>query len=103
MKKEEFNMNRLRGCNTITVDVLIVGGGGAGLMAAIEASKTVSNIAVVMKGCGSTSISSGGLAAVGPWHTEGDSKEIHFKGSFIILWKWDNSLCPVQGAVSRVP
>ena len=50
-------------------DVLVIGGGGAGAMAAYEASKHGANVTVVLKGrpqrCGSTITAPGAIAGVG--------------------------------------
>ena len=63
-------------------DVLVIGGGGAGAMAALKASDNGSKVCIVVKGglnkCGSTPMAMGAASAVGPWHSPGDSKEIHF-------------------------
>jgi len=64
-------------------DVLVIGGGGAGAMAAYEASKHGVTVAVTLKGrpqrCGSTIMAPGAVAGVGDWHVEGDSRDLHFK------------------------
>jgi len=63
-------------------DVLVVGGGGAGLRAAIEASNAGASVAIVLKGrlgsSGATHMAIGAMAGVGPWHEVNDSKDIHF-------------------------
>ncbi|NQU15179.1 MAG: FAD-binding protein [Desulfobacteraceae bacterium] len=73
-------------------DVLVIGGGGAGAMAAYEASKYGANVMIVLKGrpqrCGSTITAPGAIAGVGDWHVPGDSPDIHFMdtikgGSFL--------------------
>ncbi|MFQ5710825.1 MAG: FAD-binding protein [Candidatus Geothermarchaeales archaeon] len=66
------------GIKTVESDVLVVGGGGAGYMAAIEASRSGLTTTLAIKGCGSTPMALGALAGVGPWHVEGDSKHLHF-------------------------
>jgi len=67
----------------VETDVLVIGGGGAAGMAAIEASKKTSYVAVAVKGkfgkSGATPMAVGAAAAVGPWHHPGDSKETHLK------------------------
>lgn len=66
-----------------SVDVLVVGGGAAGMMAAYEASKHRVSVAVVSKGrlerSGSTVMAPGAIAGVGPWHAPGDSPDVHFR------------------------
>lgn len=65
-------------------DVLIIGSGGAGLMAAYEAAKHGVRVAVVNKGpiqhTGATIMANGSMAAVGKaWKLPNDSKEMHFR------------------------
>lgn len=65
-------------------DVLVVGSGGAGLMAACEAAKNKVRVAIVNKGyaqhTGATIMAPGAMAVVGEgWKTEQDSKELHFQ------------------------
>lgn len=65
-------------------DVLIVGGGGAGLMAAHEAAKQSVSVAVVNKGkvqrTGATIMAPGAIAAVDErWKVPEDSKGTHIK------------------------
>ena len=63
-------------------DVLVIGGGGAGAMAAYEASKHGVTVTMVLKGLpqrsGSTIMAPGAIAGAGDWHVEGDSKDVHF-------------------------
>ncbi|MEL7567289.1 MAG: FAD-dependent oxidoreductase [Dehalobacterium sp.] len=63
-------------------DVLVIGGGAAGAMAAYEASKHGVKVTMVLKGrpqrCGSTIMAPGAIAGVGDWGKPGDSKEVHF-------------------------
>jgi len=63
-------------------DVLIIGGGGAGAMAAYEASKHGVRVAMALKGlpqrCGNTVLAPGAIAAVGDWHLPADSQDLHF-------------------------
>jgi succinate dehydrogenase/fumarate reductase flavoprotein subunit len=63
-------------------DVLVIGGGGSGAMAAYEASKHGASVMMVLKGrpqrCGSTITAPGAIAGVGDWHVPGDSPDIHF-------------------------
>lgn len=65
-------------------DVLVVGGGGAGLMAAYSASKHDVKVALVNKGkvqrTGVTIMAPGAIAAVDDrWKKEGDSKPLHLQ------------------------
>jgi len=61
---------------TVESDVLVIGGGGAGLMAAIKAE---CNVVIAVKGVGATVMAPGGVAGVGSWCKTGDSKDLHFK------------------------
>lgn len=67
----------------VNTDVLVIGGGGAAGMAAIEAAKKVNYVAVAVKGkfgkSGATPMAVGAAAAVGPWRHPEDSKETHLK------------------------
>ena len=64
------------------MDILGMGGGGAGAYAAYEASKRGGSIALVAKGflgrSGSTPMALGAIAGVGPWKQPQDSKDVHF-------------------------
>lgn len=73
-------------------DVLVIGGGGAGTMAAYEASKHGAKVALVLKNSlqrgGSTIMAPGAIAGVGDWKLPDDSKDVHFSdtvkgGSFL--------------------
>jgi fumarate reductase (CoM/CoB) subunit A len=65
----------------IETDVLVIGGGGAALRAALEAVEAGISVALILKGyvggSGATPMAMGAAAAVGPWREEGDSEEIH--------------------------
>ncbi|MCX8192082.1 MAG: FAD-dependent oxidoreductase, partial [Nitrososphaerales archaeon] len=65
----------------VWLDVLIIGGGAAGLRAAIEAKKVVDRVALVCKGSagrsGATVVSEGGISAA--LNSQGDDPEEHFK------------------------
>ena len=68
----------------IRCDVLIIGGGGAGAMAAYEASKYKVHVAIVSKGrlqrSGNTIMAPGAIAGIKEeWAETGDSMELHFK------------------------
>jgi len=66
----------------LELDVLVIGGGGAGAMAALKASEIGTKVCIVVKGklgkCGSTPMAMGAASAVGPWHSPKDNKDIHF-------------------------
>lgn len=69
-------------------DVLIIGGGGAGLMAAHEAAKQNVSVAVVNKGkvqrTGATIMAPGAIAAVDErWKVPEDSREIHIRDTIV--------------------
>lgn len=64
-------------------DVLVVGGGGAGLMAACGAALNNASVMVAVKGrvqrSGATVMAPGAISAVDDrWKKEGDSRELHF-------------------------
>lgn len=68
----------------IQCDVLVIGGGGAGLMAGYEAAKHNVRVAVVNKGkvqrTGATIMAPGAISAVDDrWKEEGDSQELHIE------------------------
>lgn len=65
-------------------DVLVIGGGGAGLMAACQAAAKNVQVAIVNKGyvrhTGATIMANGSAAMVGDaWKTPGDSRELHLR------------------------
>lgn len=68
---------------TVETDVLIVGGGAAGAMAAYEASKYGVKVTMVLKGrpqrSGNTVMAPGAIAGAGDWRVPGDSKDVHFR------------------------
>lgn len=73
----------LKTIQTITTDVLVIGGGGAGLRAAIEAKKHDLDVLLISKsrvGYGNnTAISGGAFAAATHWGEPKDNPEEHFK------------------------
>ncbi|MFQ5826557.1 MAG: FAD-binding protein [Dehalococcoidia bacterium] len=73
---------KLRPAETLSADVLIIGSGGAGLRAAIEARRQGADVLLVSKsraGYGNnTAIARGGFAALGLGAAE-DSPEVHFR------------------------
>lgn len=67
--------------NRFQTDVLVIGSGGAGLMAAYEATKHTSKVSIVNKGkmlrTGSTVMAPGGISGVDDrWKMKEDSKEL---------------------------
>ncbi len=68
---------------TLETDILVIGGGAAGAFAALGASKLGGDTCLAVKGyfgkSGATPMAPGAVAAVGPWHSPGDSKELHFQ------------------------
>ncbi len=68
--------------DTIEADVLVIGGGGAGCRAAIEAHDHGSAVLMAVKGklgnSGCT-LNVGTSAAVGPWAAEGDSDDVSLR------------------------
>ncbi len=99
----------LQTTQTITTDVLVIGSGGAGLRAAIEAKKHDLNVLLISKarvGYGSnTAISGGAFAAATGWREPKDNPEEHFKdtvkaGCFINNQRLVNVM--VRGAEQQV-
>ena len=69
--------------NNVLTDALVIGGGGAGLRAAIEARKSGASVLIVSKtrvgyGC-NTAISAGGIAAAVSWADNRDNSQIHLQ------------------------
>src|SRR6059036_1134385 len=81
--------------DTLTYDVLVIGAGGAGLRAAIEASAAGVRVALVCKsllGKAHTVMAEGGIAAALAHMDPQDGWETHFKdtmkgGSFLNHWR----------------
>ena len=73
----------LKTAQVINTDVLAIGGGGAGLRAAIEARKYGLSVLLVSESRvgfrNNTAISGAGFAAVGIWKGHGDSPEAHLR------------------------
>ena len=77
----------LKSPQTIDTDVLILGSGGAGLRAAVEARKHGVRVLLISKsriGMGNNTAMSGtGIAAGTGWREPADSPEVHFKDTII--------------------
>jgi succinate dehydrogenase/fumarate reductase flavoprotein subunit len=69
--------------NTLVTDILVIGGGAAGAMAAYQAKKNKAQVILVSKGIpqhsGATVMAPGAIAGVGPWAVPGDSQAVHFQ------------------------
>ncbi len=72
---------------TVKTDVLVLGGGGAGLRAAIEAKREGARVTLLSRprvGYGSnTAIAAGNIAAASHWRDPADSPELQLKDSVI--------------------
>lgn len=78
IKAEDIDLNNI----TYDVDVLVIGGGGAGSSAAIEAHEAGANVMIVTKlriGDANTMMAEGGIQAA---DKENDSPAIHFVDAF---------------------
>ena len=66
----------------IETEVLVIGGGISGARAAVEAAGAGADVTLITKGVFGSGTSVGPVvcAAVGPWSTPEDSKELHFEG-----------------------
>jgi len=73
--------------DTISCDVLVIGGGGSGLRAAIAARETGAGVVLVSKsrvGYGNnTYLSKGTFAAASGWRDSRDNPDVHLKDSII--------------------
>jgi succinate dehydrogenase/fumarate reductase flavoprotein subunit len=71
----------------VLTDVLVIGGGGAGLRAAIEAKTSGASTLIVSKtrvgyGC-NTAISAGGIAAATGWTDNRDNSQLHLQDTLV--------------------
>ena len=88
------------GESCIEADVLVIGGGLAGMRAAIEANKLGAAVVLVVKGKlakGGCGVSAYHGAGVGPWCAPGDTKELHLRdvikcGGYLA----DQELCKIM-------
>ncbi len=87
-------------------DVLVVGGGGAGARAAIEARRQGAEVLVVVKGLfgrsGCTVMAEGGYNAAFGFVDPGDTKEHHFEDT-VIGGRWLNNQKLVEILVEQAP
>lgn len=91
----------------VNTDVVVVGGGGAGLMAAYEASKLNVRVSIVSKGkvqrSGATIMAPGAIAAVDDrWKATGDSQELHLTDT-LKGGAWINEQDKVKMLVEQSP
>jgi succinate dehydrogenase/fumarate reductase flavoprotein subunit len=67
--------------DTLLTEVLVVGSGGGGAMAAVHAAEKSAKVLLVTKGeiakSGATPMAVGTMAGVGTWHAPGDDKNLH--------------------------
>ena len=86
-REDQVKAMELRPRQVISTDVLVLGSGGAGLRAAIEARKHNVRVLLVSKaraGIGNnTAISGSGIAAGTGWRDSNDSPESHLKDTII--------------------
>jgi succinate dehydrogenase/fumarate reductase flavoprotein subunit len=100
---------KLKDCNTISCDILVIGGGGTGLRAAVEAREMDADVLVVSKsrvGYGNnTYISKSYLAATG-WGDPRDDQGVHLRDTVIagcFLNEQDLVAVMAQEAAAQVP
>ena len=78
---------KLATTQTVNTAILVIGGGGAGLRAAIEAKKSGLDVLLVSESPvglkNNTAISGGGFAAPGIWGNPEDSPEVHFRDTIV--------------------
>ena len=87
----------------VTCDVLIIGGGGAALRAAIEAEELGAKVAVVSKskiGYGNNTIISAGIFAATGWGDAKDDHQVHLKDT-VKGGRWLNDQALVSLAVKE--
>ena len=83
---QELGM-KLESPQTLETDVLVLGSGGAGLRAAIEARKQGVDVLLISKSpiglSSNTAISGSGIATATGWREPADSPEVHFKDTIL--------------------
>lgn len=70
----------------MVMDVLVIGSGGAGLIATLKAAESGSAVLLVDKGLigkSGATIAGSALASTGPWSRNGDSPDVHFRDTVI--------------------
>src|SRR5881409_1756022 len=96
------------GFETHPVDVLVIGAGGAGIRAAIEAKSRGASVALVCKsllGKAHTVMAEGGVAAALGHVDAGDSWQVHFRDTMLggkMLNNWRMAQLHAQEAPDRV-
>jgi len=84
---DEEGAMELKSHQTIDTDVLVLGGGGAGVRAAIEARKHGAGVLLISKSriglANNTAISGSGIAAGTGWRAKADSPDSHFRDTVI--------------------
>ena len=78
---------KIKSSQALDTDVLVLGSGGAGLRAAIEARKHGVSVLLISKSpiglSSNTAISGSGIATATGWREPADSPEIHFKDTIV--------------------
>jgi succinate dehydrogenase/fumarate reductase flavoprotein subunit len=77
---------KLKECNTVSCDVLVIGGGGTGLRAAVEAKEMGADVLVVSKarvGYGNNTFISKSLLAATGWGDPQDDQGVHLRDTVI--------------------
>jgi succinate dehydrogenase/fumarate reductase flavoprotein subunit len=99
----------LKDVQLVCCDVLVIGGGGSGLRAAIEAKEKGAHVVVVSKsrvGYGNnTYLSKGTFAAATGWRDSRDNPDVHLKDSIIggrFINDWKILKLVTQEAVSQI-
>lgn len=100
---------KIRDCGRASCDVLVIGGGGTGLKAAVEARENGADVLVVSKSrvgyCNNTFISKSLLAATG-WGDPQDDQGVHLRDTVVggcFLNEQDLVAVMTQEATAQVP